>query len=246
MDTSTSITRPARNVILVGEAGSGKTSIINMIAGSTVAPISEVSGTRSCAAYPMEIGGLDYDIYDTPGVAGLRPDPVTKLVDSLRDGVSLLVFCLRGRITEDAVAIYQHVSQRLKGVPVVIVITGLEHEDPMESWWTKNEAIFDGYRMSFNGHACVTTVRGKGSIFASQYEESAVAVRDLITKHCLKDGQRAESQRYQETAAIATHPIHRWLHRWHYHWLYRWRYIVLLAAVCIFIIVVVVAVEASR
>ena len=164
-----------------------------MIAGDTVAPISEVSGTRSCAGYTIQIGGLVYDVYDTPGVdaPGLRPDPVTQLVESLQDGVSLLVFCLRGRITEDAVAIYQHFSRRLKRVPVVIVITGLEHEDPMESWWRKNEKVFDGYRMSFNGHACVTTLRGKRFIFASQYEESAVAVRDLITTHCLKDGQRA-------------------------------------------------------
>ena len=89
-----------------------------MIARNTVAPISEVTGTRSCAACPIQIGGkLDHEVYDTPGLdaPGLRPDPVTKLIESLQEGVSLLVFCLRGRITEDAVAIYQQFSQRLKG-----------------------------------------------------------------------------------------------------------------------------------
>ena len=159
-----------------------------MIAGKTVAAISEVSGTRSCEVYPIQIGGTVYNVYDTPAVYAPGFNPVSKLVESLQDGVSLLVFCLRGRITEDALAIYQHFSQRLKRVPVVIVVTGLEHEDPMESWWGKNKKTFDEYHMSFNGHACVTTLRGKGSIFASQYEKSTFAVRDLITTHCLRDG----------------------------------------------------------
>ena len=185
-----------RNVILVGEPGSGKTSLINMIAGDIVAPISEATGTRSCTAYPIPIGELVYNLYDTPGLdaLGLQNgiDKVTKLIKDMHDGVNLLVFCMRGRITEDAIAIYKHFSLLIK-VPVIAVITGLEHEDPMESWWTKNSAAFKVYDMLFEDHACVTTLRGKRSIFAAQYEQSKNTVRDLIATHCLQNGQRAVS-----------------------------------------------------
>ena len=184
------------NVILVGERGSGKTSIINMIAGKVVAPTSEATGTRSCSVYPIPIGELVYNVYDTPGLDALElgSDPVTKLIKDMHGGVDLLVFCLRGRLTEDAVAIYKHFSwSLLVNVPVIAVITGLEHEDPMQSWWTKNNAAFMGYGMLFADCACVTTLRGKGSIFAIQYEESMDAVRAMIATRCLPKGQREVS-----------------------------------------------------
>jgi hypothetical protein len=167
-----------------------------MIAPNTVASISEFTGTRSCTPYSISIDELEYTVYDTPGLdaSGLGTDRVTKLVMGKQDGVNLLIFCMRGRITEDAFAIYKHFSRSLlEKVPVVVVITGLEHEDPMESWWTKNHTAFERYGMSFDGHACVTTIRGKGSIFANQYEESMMAVRNLIATHCLEEGQRAVS-----------------------------------------------------
>ena len=175
--------------------GSGKSSIINMIAGDVVAPVLEATGTRSCTAYPIRIGELVYNIYDTPGLGalGLGTDKVTRLIRDMHDDVNLLVFCMRGRITEDGIAIYKHFTQLVKAAPVIAVITGLEHEDPMESWWTKNQAAFNVYGLLFEGHACVTTLRGKRAIFAAQYEESMNAVRNLIATHCLPNGQGAVS-----------------------------------------------------
>lgn len=154
-----------------------------MIAGDIVAPVSEVTGTRTCAAYSLQIRELKYNVHDTPGIQGRKLGTVTKYISSLPDGVGLLVFCMRGRITEDAVAIYQHFSRVLHGVPAVVVITGLEHEDPMQSWWTNNQAHFVGYGMSFKGSACVTTQRGKRSMFATQYEDSKKSVEALIATY---------------------------------------------------------------
>lgn len=137
-----------------------------------------------------------YNLYDTPGLdaLGLGTDKVTKLIRDMQDGVNLLVFCMRGRITEDAVAIYKYFSLLVNlKVPMIAVITGLEHEDPMRSWWTKNHAAFKGYGIFFADYACVTTLRGKGSIFAIQYEESMDTVRGLIVDRCLENGQRAVS-----------------------------------------------------
>ena len=185
---------------------SGKTSIINMIAGNVVAPISEVTGTRSCSIYPIPIGELVYNDYDTPGLdaLGLGTDPVTKHIRDLQDDVNLLVFCMRGRLTEDAVAIYiyKYFSRSiLAKVPVIAVITRLEHEDPMQSWWTKNHGAFMEYGMLFADYACVTTLRGKGSIFAIQYEESMNTVRTLIATF---GNQRAVSSCFVLTFRMLT------------------------------------------
>ena len=53
-----------------------------MITGNVVAPISEATGTRTCSVYPIPIGELVYNVYDTPGLdaLGLGTDPVTKLI----------------------------------------------------------------------------------------------------------------------------------------------------------------------
>jgi hypothetical protein len=178
-----------------------------MIAGNVVAPTSEVTGTRSCSVYPIPIGELVYNVYDTPGLdaLGLGTDPVTNLIRDMQDGVDLLVFCLRGRLTEDAVDIYKHFSSSLLvKVPVVAVITGLEHEDPMQFWWTRNQAVFTEYGMLFADYACVTTLRGKGSVFAIQYEESMNTVRALIASRCLPKGQREVSSCFVLTLYMLT------------------------------------------
>jgi len=74
-------------------------------------------------------------------------------------------------------------------VPIVIVVTGLEHEDPMEKWWEINRAEFAKHRMEFWGHACITTSKGKklrsgeGYMFEEEYAFSQGVVRELIKKH---------------------------------------------------------------
>lgn len=67
------------------------------------------------------------DQYDTAGI-----DPIAHLVPHLQGDVDLFVFCMRGRISEGMVSIYQVFSPLALAV---VVITGLEHEDSMESWW---------------------------------------------------------------------------------------------------------------
>ena len=176
-----------------------------MIAGDAVTPISETTETRTCTAYPVPIDKVEYIIYDTPGLDSnalrLGTDKVTKLIRGMQDGVNLLVFCMRGRITEDSVAIYKHFS-RLVEVPVIAVITGLEHEDPMQSWWTKNKATFKERDLLFADTACVTTLRGKESKFATQYKESKSAVKGLIETHCSPDGRRPVSSCFVLTSSF--------------------------------------------
>jgi hypothetical protein len=116
------------------------------------------------------------------------------LVHKLKGGVSLLVYCIRGTRFRDIMQINYDLFCSIicqNKVPVVVVVTGLENESPMESWWDENGAQLRAHGMTFAGHACVTTTRGKqlksgGFMFEDEYEESEGKTRELITDHCLR------------------------------------------------------------
>ncbi len=48
----------------------------------------------------------------------------------------------------------------------------------------KNEEELNARGMHFDRHACVTTSRGKRSMFEEGYEEYKCVVQDLIGEHC--------------------------------------------------------------
>ncbi|KAJ3860828.1 hypothetical protein EV359DRAFT_48408 [Lentinula novae-zelandiae] len=192
------------NIILFGSTGCGKSSIINMLLGHDAAPTS--SGAVGCtfenSVYVTRMEEKEYRIYDTTGLdegdAGtvVSKDALVKLYKLLRnleDGITLLVYCMRGpRITEalqrNYIVFYDGFCQ--KKVPIVLAVTALEDQEPdMESWWTENKDAFQKYGMEFSGHACMTATRGKkmrNGEFRNQaeYSESQVVMRDLIVKHC--------------------------------------------------------------
>jgi predicted GTPase len=196
------------NVIVFGETGSGKSSIVNMLAGSVVAPIS--SGAKGCTfksdSYLVDIGDSDYNIFDTVGLGEAEKGRVSakdavinlyKLINKLDDGVSLLVYCVRGpRVKHDTVKNYQVFYEIFceRQVPIVIAVTGLENEDPMEGWWTENEADFAKCGMRFGGHACITATRGKHNRFSEEYEESVVSVKELIQRSCRSSPWKKEQK----------------------------------------------------
>jgi hypothetical protein len=71
----------------------------------------------------------------------------------------------------------------------IVAVTGLENETPdMDSWWGRNKEAFKRYKMEFDDHACITTVKGKWTgrkyAFETEHQASKQRVLDLITKHC--------------------------------------------------------------
>jgi hypothetical protein len=124
------------NIILFGETGVGKSSVINLIAGRPLAQTSpDVQGcTMSFKPYTFPAHGRTLHIWDTVGleepemgVNGYLPaiEQACELIHHLtrQGGVDLLLFCIRGnRVTATTQSNYR-----------------LEREADMEKWWERNE-----------------------------------------------------------------------------------------------------------
>lgn len=187
-------------MVVFGETGVGKSSIINMIAGSDVAETtSHATGcTFQSTSYIVDIGGSSVRLWDTAGLnegdegTVAAKNAITNLYSLLRgleEGVSLLVYCVRGpRLKDSTVKNYQmfHKAFCQEKVPIILVVTGLEEEaeECMDDWWPRNKAAFQKQQMHFRGQACITSTKGKmrrgGHVYQEEYEESRKKVKKLI------------------------------------------------------------------
>jgi tRNA U34 5-carboxymethylaminomethyl modifying GTPase MnmE/TrmE len=190
-----------KNIVLFGETGAGKSSVVNLIAGEKRAKTSSAMEhcTMEWEGYSITFDGHDYKVFDTAGLEdpylGMEEyletivnahDLITKLNNE--GGIDLLLYCIRaGRVTTTIQEHYRLFHEWLceKRVPVVLVLTGLEREHgSMEDWWTRNKRVFQRYKIHVAGHACITAashlVDGRHK---QLYEESRRLVHSLIIRH---------------------------------------------------------------
>jgi len=182
----------AKNIVLFGEVGSGRSSVVNLMAGREIAETS--SGTERCTphwkGHPVAFDGYNYEVFDTIGLdeQAFRPTEYLEAIENAYNlvaklasegGIDLLLFCVRARITTTTQANYRLFYEWLceKKIPIVLIVTGLEIERNMEDWWNRNGVNVSRYGIRVDGHACITAVEGV------KYEESARLVRDLVTRH---------------------------------------------------------------
>lgn len=183
------------NIILFGETGVGKSSVINLIAERSVAEVSpDADGcTMNSTDYQFTIGSRKITIWDTVGLEepqmGINGyyTAIVKaysLIQKLSKagGVDLLLFCIRGnRVTATTQSNYRLFYEVLcdKQVPIALVITHLEREHKMEDWWTRNEGNILKYGIKCAGHACVTGITNR----EEKVRESREAIRHLLSQH---------------------------------------------------------------
>ena len=200
----------AQNIVLFGETGAGKSSLVNLIMGRKVAATSH--GTDGCTLdstlYETNAGGYHLRIYDTMGLnepqLGAEHylsaiEKAYRLITALNNagGIHLLVFCVRGgRITATTQhnyrLFYEFLCCRL--VPVTLVVTNLEFETPMEQWWERNSHEFTKFGINVIDHACVTCTPGYDNMYADKYEESKTIIADLLVKCAAEHAYTVETR----------------------------------------------------
>ena len=139
---------PARpNIIVFGQTGVGKSSLINMLAGELRAKESNspTGCTSSNNSIEISKGWPDgaqtaYTFWDTPGLnegeLGSVPAQaaVTNLSDLFRELiVHLIIYCIRGSRLTDIVRVNYDLVSGIK-VPIILIVTGLEQEENMDDW----------------------------------------------------------------------------------------------------------------
>ncbi|KAG1908809.1 uncharacterized protein F5891DRAFT_899941, partial [Suillus fuscotomentosus] len=192
--------QPSRpNVVLFGERGAGKSSLINMLVGHDVSsPSNPDLAPFASRGYAVDVGGREVVVWDSVGLQkGEHHDTLSEgatrnlqgLIQNIHSGLNLLLFCVNAARVSEALGINYDAFYSIIGgkkVPIVLIVTGLEDKDPMEGWWKENEAEFKRHGLTFDGHACITTTRGKplrdgpGHRHDEQYEQSKLAVKELI------------------------------------------------------------------
>jgi predicted GTPase len=189
-----------KKIVLFGEAGAGKSSVVNLMAGKEVAATS--NDMQRCTLHwqdhAIDFGGESYTVFDTVGlekpqlgISGYLDsvENVYRLIKELdqQGGIDLLLFCIRagGRLSPAIQSNYRLFHEFLceKKVPIVIVFTHLERELRMEDWWERQQSTFEktfGIRVA--DHACITAANRLDGRHKDLYEESRVTVRDLVKK----------------------------------------------------------------
>jgi predicted GTPase len=199
-----------QNVIVFGETGAGKSSVVNMILGCNKAKVGDgaLGETFRSTIYPVEIDGKTYNLHDTVGLGEYSGGTVDsakaagnlyRLMKDLSNsgGVNLLIFVIkRGRLTE---TIHKNYVLFHRGfcdsqVPIVVIVTGCENVEPtMDAWWIDNKRTFTEAGMLFAGHACVCAFKGRktengGHRNEDLVNESVEVVKQLVVQRCMAIG----------------------------------------------------------
>ena len=191
------------NVVLTGESGIGKSSLVNLITGQQLAKTSNDSSacTLSIKGYDASIDGRSFVLWDTPGFneglgatsMGSYSDRFRMLIDDLESngGVDLVLFCMLASRAKVALMNNYFAVRALipKSTPVVAIVTSLErHPGRMEDWWLNSGPELTRLGMTFVGHACVTALSDNIALpraIRERIADSQKTLRSVIRRVCL-------------------------------------------------------------
>lgn len=156
--------------------------------------------TMHAESYVRQIGSHYFNVFDTAGLnegseGSVQPeDAAVKLWDlikSLNNGVHLLVFVVRDRITASTPANYKLFYKSLcdKKVPIILVNTGFDFAPNWLTWWGENQKHYDKHNMKFDGQLSITSgCNPDGTPFVQdRYKISKRKLERLILQSYEKD-----------------------------------------------------------
>lgn len=160
-------------LLLIGTAGVGKSSLINLLAGKTIAEVNDGarSYTFTCdvykinyGQYPIEITDVvGFDTYSESNCEMQRLETLKNLIRFVKRnsrGFTCVIFVMqKGRILNGFEkyynTIFKHLLRSLP--PAVLFLNGCESDDPLNDWLSRNRAdIPENYK--FGEIICGTTL----------------------------------------------------------------------------------------
>jgi len=184
--------KPPLNVLLFGDTGVGKSSIINLIMGQNVADVSDVPhSVVEHTTYEVNFEGRLFKLREVSSIASMNflrrffaHRRLKKLYDKLyrESGVYLLLYCMRGPSVPSALPKdYKYMTNTTNRVPIAAVINGLEGSlNTMDDWWTENKQALEHVGMHFSKHACITSLSDDPSTLRS-HEAICSLIYDSLT-----------------------------------------------------------------
>ena len=164
----TSTRSKAIDIVLLGEIGVGKSSLINLIARENVAEVSSdtIGCTKTAVKYTFEEKGRTFHLYDTPGLVdpqmGVEPfidpiDTIQKLIRSLGNGSGpdLLLLCIDNSKPTAALQRNYHLFCKVicgGKVSFALAVTKLEEGQDVNQWWSRHGATIRRYGVDCSGY----------------------------------------------------------------------------------------------
>ena len=136
---------PIFGILVIGETGTGKSTLINNLLGRDIAPVGHTldSETLSVTPHELSVEGVPVVVYDTPGLDDTRGDKDEekhlKIMKSLlaRGKIHLVIYCLKMTETRLRTGLIRTFSEYHKiGVPweqTVITLTFADKEEDTTS-----------------------------------------------------------------------------------------------------------------
>ncbi|KIJ68103.1 hypothetical protein HYDPIDRAFT_25548 [Hydnomerulius pinastri MD-312] len=187
------------NIIIFGEQGIGKSSVVNLIAGQHLAATdtsTSLSGNVfQASSYDVYLTDSDhrhhFNLFETAGLSTLLSvtqylHAIARLHELISElsrtgGVRLLICCIRGgRITHAMQQNYIlfHDAFCHRQVPVAFVVTGLENESRMDDWMDTNGYDITKQGLAYTAHACITS--NFSLAYTPKYRESQQKLRKML------------------------------------------------------------------
>ncbi|KAG0708335.1 hypothetical protein DFH29DRAFT_477216 [Suillus ampliporus] len=188
------------NVLVVGQTGCGKSSIVNMIAGQSLAPTSPGDDLQHCTEhwteYPISVHDHPFLVFDTIGF--LEPELDTKgyteaiadtygAIHALRErgGIDLLLYCVRDSEIQKMKGHYRLLHEVFcdEEVPIAVVVT---NRGGSISTTESYKAIFDTHKIACVDYICanIAGTPGPDSPAVIVDTKSQEAIRKLLVKCC--------------------------------------------------------------
>ena len=173
-------------LLIVGETGAGKSSLINKLANQDLARVSSGATlcTESWSEYRFQVNSIEVHAYDSVGFGSACTGSSSSLIpyeaalDMLRSfkiRVDLVFLCTkRDKLSPITQHLYHFFNDFFFNgtVPISLIVTHRGEKRSMDDWWSQHQDQIKSY--GFAGHAFITISHKSAADRRKQSKESVV------------------------------------------------------------------------